>query len=289
MQNLTRAALIPAAIVAVVTLTLAVSALSGRPVGDEALVHLLILVAYAFLAFIVLRIRSVARRTVLMGLLAITTMFILYLTLGHVAFTAIPWNGDATLRSADRIIGFGHEPTVWLSEHLARSHAVVESLAFFYAAFIPYLYISIFLTLAGRPPHQQAEFITAFVVLYALSFLGYLFVPARGPVVGMASAFATPLNGGHFHELVVSSVASTGGPHGAFPSLHLGASLMLCLFDLRRGDPLRGLVYVPLVAGIALATLVLRYHYLVDLLMAVILALTSLAVARRWTSDGAIA
>ena len=48
-------------------------------------------------------------------------------------------------------------------------------------------------------------------------------------------------------------------------SLHVGAPVLALTFDLRYGDRLRGLVYVPLVLLIALATLVLRYHYVVDL------------------------
>jgi len=60
----------------------------------------------------------------------------------------------------------------------------------------------------------------------------------------------------------------------------VGASLFATLFDLRHRNPLRALVYLPLVATIALATLVLRYHYAVDLLAAVILALVATWVAQ---------
>ena len=71
-----------------------------------------------------------------------------------------------------------------------------------------------------------------------------------------------------------------GGPHGAFPSLHVGASLFATLFDLRHRNPLRALIYFPLVAMIALATLVLRYHYAVDLVAALILAIFAVHAAR---------
>jgi membrane-associated phospholipid phosphatase len=116
--------------------------------------------------------------------------------------------------------------------------------------------------------------------LYALSFLGYLFLPARGPIVQMAGDFTVPINGGPFHVIIVRSVQQVGGPHGAFPSLHVGASLFATLFDLRHRNPLRALIYLPLVATIALATLVLRYHYAVDLIAAVVLAFVAGGVAR---------
>jgi membrane-associated phospholipid phosphatase len=159
--------------------------------------------------------------------------------------------------------------------------------------FIPYLNVSILLSLIGRPPKERVEFVTGLAVLYALSFLGYLFLPARGPVVQMAGAFTLPIEGGAFHRIIVRSVEQVGGPHGAFPSLHVGASLFATLFDLRHRNPLRALIYFPLVAMIALATLVLRYHYAVDLVAALALAVLAghvarIAVTRRYASSSSV-
>src|SRR4030095_6198372 len=123
-------------------------------------------------------------------------------------------------------------------------------------------------------------FVTGLAVLYALSFLGYLFLPARGPIVQMAGAFTVPIDGGAFPRMNVRSVGQGGGPHGAFPSLHVGASLFATLFDLRHRNPLRALIYFPLVAMIALATLVLRYHSAVALVAALALALLAVHAAR---------
>jgi membrane-associated phospholipid phosphatase len=97
----------------------------------------------------------------------------------------------------------------------------------------------------------------------------------------MAGDFTVPINGGAFYQVILKSVEQVGGPHGAFPSLHVGASLFATLFDLRHRNPLRALIYFPLVATIALATLVLRYHYAVDLVAAVLLAWIASEVARR--------
>ncbi|HEU4452189.1 MAG TPA: 1-acyl-sn-glycerol-3-phosphate acyltransferase, partial [Longimicrobium sp.] len=141
--------------------------------------------------------------------------------------------------------------------------------------------LSIFLGLVGREPGERDEFITGFAILYALSFLGYLFLPARGPIVHLAEQFATPLAGGRMHALVVESIDRLGGPHGAFPSLHLGASFLAMWFDLRHRNTLRGLIYLPLVLLIAAATIILRYHYVVDLIAGVALALLASRLAAR--------
>ncbi|HSU14068.1 phosphatase PAP2 family protein [Longimicrobium sp.] len=261
-------------ILAVVTATLAVAAAGGAPVAASLGLHAGILVAFAGLATWM----GAREGAVVRGIAIIAVMFTLYSTLGHVAFAAVPWLADPWLAAADRALLLGRSPSLVVEPLGATRWA--EVLSFGYAMFIPYLYVSIVLSLVGRPPAERDEFVTGFAVLYALSFLGYLFLPARGPVVWMAGDFTLPIHGGTFHRIILKSVESVGGPHGAFPSLHVGASLYATLFDLRHRNPLRALIYLPLVATIALATLVLRYHYAVDLAAAVVLALAASHLAR---------
>ena len=80
-----------------------------------------------------------------------------------------------------------------------------------------------------------------------------------------AHEYAAPLAGGTFHRMILHAVERTGGNLGAFPSLHVGATAYTVLFDARH-NRLRAWTYVPVLLLIAIATLVLRYHYVVDLL-----------------------
>ena len=262
------------AILSVVTLTLAPATWSGAPLTQSLALHAGLLAGYALLS----RVLHDRPATLLRGVLVIGVMFTLYTTLGHVAFIAVPWDADPWLEAADRALFLGLSPSLLLAPLGATRWA--EILSVFYAAFIPYLYLSIFLGLVGRPERERNEFVIGFATLYALSFLGYLFLPARGPIVELAGQFPTPVQGGAFHRLVLRSVEAAGGPHGAFPSLHVGASFYAALFDLRQGNTLRALIYAPLLVLIVLATLVLRYHYLVDLVAGVALALLANRVAR---------
>ncbi|MGH7471419.1 MAG: phosphatase PAP2 family protein, partial [Longimicrobiales bacterium] len=59
----------------------------------------------------------------------------------------------------------------------------------------------------------------------------------------------------------------------AFPSLHMGATFLVVWFDLTHRNLLRGMIYIPLLILIAMATVVLRYHWVVDLMAGVMLAL----------------
>lgn len=249
--------------------------MAGAPLGGSLALHAAMLAAFAAAAWWL----GAREGAVLRGVVVMAVMFTLYTTLGHVAFAAIPWTADAGLAAADRALLLGRSPSLAVEPLAATGWA--KLLSFCYAMFIPYLYVSILLSLIGRPPAERDEFVTGFAVLYALSFLGYLFLPARGPIVQMADAFTLPIDGGAFHRIIVRSVEQVGGPHGAFPSLHVGASLFATLFDLRHRNPLRALIYLPLVAMIALATLVLRYHYAVDLIAAFALAWIASEVPRR--------
>lgn len=266
-------------ILAVVAGTLAAAVARGVDLGGELAVHAGLLAAFAAVAGWLARRPGWRAASGVRGVAVIAVMFTLYTTLGHVAFEAIPWIADPWLDVADRLMFLGRSPSL-LAQHVDARW--VEPLAFFYAAYIPYLYATLFLGLVGRPDAEREAFVTGFATLYALAFLGYLFLPARGPVVWMAGEFAAPLEGGHFHALVVASIDRLGGPHGAFPSLHVGASFFAAWFDLKSGNTLRGLIYVPLVVLIAAATIVLRYHYVVDLIAGVAFALFAGRVSRIW-------
>lgn len=239
--------------------------------------HLLILVLFLAFAWRASRAPQRSAWGTVRPLGALAVMFTLYFTLATVPFEVFPWRADAALFRIDRSLFLGTSPTLWLDGRLTSS--MVEGLSFAYAFFIPYVYLSVIVGLLGREREQRDRLFTALVVLYALSFLGYLFLPARGPVVYLAERL-TDLPGGAWHERVGAAVAASGGAHGAMPSLHLGVSLLVCTFDLRT-QPLRGVIYLPLVVAIALATVGLRYHWVCDLVVAAILVVVALRVSGR--------
>lgn len=205
-------------------------------------------------------------------------IFTLYSTL-KVALDIMPWTGDAILARIDQWLFFGANPSLLAERHTTLAR--LEFFSFIYAFFIPYLYLSLFLGFVGRPAAESDELLTGFALTYAVSYLGYLFLPARGPVEFHVPEYAGALQGGFFHALVVSSTMATGGNHGAFPSLHVGAAACACLFDLRH-NRLRGLTYVPVVILIGFATVYVRYHYVVDLLAGLGIAAAANHVAPRW-------
>jgi len=211
-------------------------------------------------------------------------VFTCYTTLGKLGVTAMPYLADGWLARLDTIL-LGSNPTFLLEPYLTPGR--VEFFSFFYGAFIPYVYVTIALNCLGQPPLVREQFLTGWVILYFVSYLGYMFVPARGPGVFHEHDYTVAISGGYFYGLVIRGIETTGGMQGAFPSLHVGGSLYLCLFELR-ANRLRGLIYVPMVLLIYAATLVLRYHYVVDLIAGTVLAAVSLPLGRalfgRWAA-----
>jgi membrane-associated phospholipid phosphatase len=60
----------------------------------------------------------------------------------------------------------------------------------------------------------------------------------------------------------------------------VGGSVYLCLFDLKT-NRLRGLTYLPMVLGIYVATIMLRYHYVVDLIAGTVIAAGCIPLAQK--------
>ena len=101
---------------------------------------------------------------------------------------------------------------------------------FFYSAFIPYINLSLLLNCLGRPAGQRDAFLTGWVITYCISYLGYVFMPGRGPGFLHAADYETALAGGFFYRTVVDAVESTGGLQGVFPSLHVWRiGVLVCL------------------------------------------------------------
>jgi len=258
------AAYVVAALLLVVCVAFAFGAREALPLHAAMLVALLLVL---FLA---------RRHPLVLAFSIVAILMELYQSIAEPAFVLMGGSSDGALAAIDRALLLGRDPAL-LAAPFAHG-ATLEAFSFVYGVFIPYLWLSIVLGCLGRPAGERDAFVLGLAITYSLAYLGYLFVPARGPVEWYA--FTAPLAGGRFHHLVLHMVDGTGGNHGAFPSLHVGASAYLCLFDLRN-NLLRGLTYLPIVLLIAVSTIFLRYHYLVDILAGLAIAAVAYRVAQR--------
>jgi membrane-associated phospholipid phosphatase len=207
-----------------------------------------------------------------------------YLMLRDVLPVVRPDNVDLELHHVDLAL-FGVEPALWLERF--NSRPVVEYFAFFYYSYFficfGYLLLSVFFT---KPNRGTTEFAIGTVLVYCVGQLGYMAVPAYGPVVALADQFHGPVNGGLFWGLVRSAVEAGGAAKDVFPSLHTAAPTWFALHAFARAerDPRwRPLAWVTafFAANIICSTMFLRWHYAIDVVFGLALAFGASWVARR--------
>ena len=132
------------------------------------------------------------------------------------------------------------------------------------------------------------DFMLAVVLTFYIGFIGYVAVPALDPWITLRDRLTVSLEGSHLanRALDLYTISRLKLPRDCFPSLHLAVSLVTLLFSWRMW---RAAFWVglPCVAALAVSTIYLRVHYLVDLIAAVPLALFSHWAAprlNRWWS-----
>jgi hypothetical protein len=250
---------------------------AGAPLTPIALVLLGLFVGLIIAIFVLTSRENRRWVPFVRAVVTVTIVFSLYTALGKLGVLAMPYLADAALSHADNWL-LGCDPSLAIQPY--QTSARIEFLSFVYASFIPYIYLSLFLGCIGKPPLDRDQYLTGWIFTYAISYLGYIFVPAHGPGVFQADQYQVTLGGGSFYRLVVLGNKATGGLQGVFPSLHVGCSVYLCVNDLRN-NLLRGLTYVPMVVLIYVATIFLRYHYIVDLIAGTIIPVVCIFLGER--------
>jgi membrane-associated phospholipid phosphatase len=213
------------------------------------------------------------RQQTVRAVITVAVMQILYRTVGHVAHDVVPWKSELFLAYLDEKLFLGQAPFLWLTDYIRGT--ILEFFSFFYILFLPFLYTSLVLGCLGkRPLEERQKFLTGVAVVYSVSLSLHLLLPARGPIV-LIGGDQIFLLSGMLHCIVSFLVQAAGGPHGAFPSIHVAASAYVCFFELRHA-PLRGWIYLPIVILITLSTVFLFYHYVVDVLAGFLIAALAL-------------
>jgi membrane-associated phospholipid phosphatase len=127
------------------------------------------------------------------------------------------------------------------------------------------------------------EAVLALLLGWLLSFLGYFAVPALGPgyFPDRIPAPACVNQVGVTQTVAQGLFALEGRMHDIFPSGH--AIIALLALWLAWRNRLRGrFMLIPLVTGLLMGTVYLRYHYGVDVLAGAVIAGGVILVAPRW-------
>jgi hypothetical protein len=208
-----------------------------------------------------------------------------YFVLRSLLPAAAPWSVDERLLQLDLRL-FGFEPA--LAWDPLVSPATTEWFAFFYFSYFVIMGVHLFPILFGSGDDRLlTEFATGFLLVMCIGQSTYFLVPAFGPVKHLAAHFQHELPSGRFMDLVNHAVAAGGAQKDVFPSLHTGAPTFIALFSFRHRGRLPFTFSWPLVAffagNIVVATMFLRWHYLIDIVAGLLLASSAMLFAARVT------
>jgi hypothetical protein len=123
------------------------------------------------------------------------------------------------------------------------------------------------------------------LLVFLTAHLLYMLVPGWGPYWYLNGSFSHELRGGTFWRLVRDAVEAGGAQKDIFPSLHTAAPTFFAWFSFhhRKRPPFKYTwpVIAFLTTQIILATMFLRWHYLVDVIAGLALAGTACTLGHR--------
>lgn len=146
-------------------------------------------------------------------------------------------------------------------------------------------YLFFFYYLLAGPAHYCFRDIPLFrkcivglFTMYGFAFIGYTLFPAGGPHFSLS--FHTALHGPWLVDRTLAAINRGSNTVDVFPSVHVAATVYLLLFDWQHWRRRFWWVLAPCIL-LWWSTLYLRFHYFVDLLAGVAVALIGWWVARR--------
>jgi len=180
---------------------------------------------------------------------------------------------------------FGVEPTLWIQKWIVPWLTDILSLAYLSYYFIPVVLVAVLYLKHRMTEFDRAMFVLAFG--YYISFIGYILFPAVGPRYALTHLYSVPLEGSFITDFVRDTLnALEHNKRDCMPSGHTQIVLMV-LFMAYRYEKFLFYLFVPIICGLILSTVYLRYHYVIDLLVGAGLAIGCTLIGHRlygwWT------
>jgi membrane-associated phospholipid phosphatase len=187
-----------------------------------------------------------------------------------------PEDMDAQLRALDLWL-FGGDAAIWFEQF-----ATPFTSAWFAASYFGYYVVGgsfvVGMMLFCRRDMVFVEFGLVVLGTVCVGTTLYCVVPALGPYVYLADQFLGPLPDETVVPFVHASIQH-GPLRDVFPSMHAGVPVAIFLFSARYFRPVAVIcgLWVP---HIVISTLFLRYHYLIDVVVGILLAILWFLAAR---------
>ncbi len=193
---------------------------------------------------------------------------------------------DPQLIRIDRLL-FGVDPTLWMERWIVPWFTDIMSLAYLSYYFLPVILVMVLYLKDRMSDLNTVMFVLAFG--YYISFIGYILFPAVGPRYAMEKLYSVPLQASFITDFIRDVLnAIEHNKRDCMPSGHTQIALMVLCLSYRYAR-FAFYVFLPIVCGLILSTVYLRYHYVIDLFAGALLAAGCLIIAprlyKKWKVD----
>jgi membrane-associated phospholipid phosphatase len=207
----------------------------------------------------------------------VITVFVIFNSLGALIAGIHPVTFDGYLIAIDHAL-FGVHPTVWLERLI--SPTLTSTLQFAYLSYylIP---TSLGIVLIARGRFEEfEEALFGILLCFYLSYLGYLLVPALGPRATLSALQTGDLQVSPLIESLQEMLNRLEqNKTDAFPSGHTAVSLLSLYYAGKAREKILAACLIPVVTGLIISTVYLRYHYVIDVIAGIALTCVTIALA----------
>jgi hypothetical protein len=209
------------------------------------------------------------------------TVFFSYFQLRHILPAVSERAVDSDLLAFDLRV-FHVEPSLAWDKFV--TPVTTEWFAFFYFGYFFLLSAHVLsIMLAAKSQFRLSHFALGIFLVFCTGHLVYMVVPGYGPYRFLAVAFQHELTGGPFWHAVQATVSAGGAQKDIFPSLHTACPTYFALFSFRHRKALpykyTWVVTAFCATQIIVATMFLRWHYLIDIFAGITLAILAVTVS----------
>lgn len=152
-------------------------------------------------------------------------------------------------------------------------------------AYTSYYFLPIILGVVLKVKGKEADFnrmLFLVILCFFLSYVGYILVPAIGPRYTMNHLQNIELHGIFLRDIIDSTLNTLEGiKRDAFPSGHTAVTLMVLYLAYRFQKPLFR-AFLPVVLTLLVATVYLRYHYVVDVIGGILLFAFTIYIGEKY-------
>lgn len=199
----------------------------------------------------------------------LVVLMMYYSLWGDATHFLVTHDRDSALIGLDQKL-FGFQASVALQRFVRPSLTAWMDFAYFYHLInIPVVACFVYVR---RTRERFREMMSGVVVITFFGLLGYLLVPAIGPVFTLRDQYTVPLTQPlalFYRQVEFMDFARIR--RDVFPSLHVGISFIVWLYAYRNSRRLFWLLS-PLILSLWVSCVYLRFHYLIDVLAGLILA-----------------